>query len=127
MLVDQSTKQAALARLGDGRLRPLLPGVGLQRTVNPRAGLVPIATGRALVVWVIAVGALIAAIMLVGLIPLSVRIGLGLVIGGATSNLADRILRAGVIDFIVIGRWPTFNVADAALVAGVTLIIIAFL
>lgn len=49
----------------------------------------------------------------------------GVVMGGAAGNLCDRIFRAGdgflggkVVDFVYVGWWPTFNVADAAIVVG---------
>jgi signal peptidase II len=45
--------------------------------------------------------------------------GLVLALGGATSNLLDRIGRGAVIDFIDLGWWPPFNVADMAIVTGV--------
>lgn len=48
---------------------------------------------------------------------------LGLVAGGAIGNVVDRILFARVTDFVVWHykkhEWPAFNIADAALVAGV--------
>ncbi len=47
--------------------------------------------------------------------------GLGLVIGGALGNLADRIFRShhgAVVDFIALHFWPTFNVADSCIVIG---------
>ena len=50
-------------------------------------------------------------------------IGLGLVLGGALGNLADRALRGPglsghVVDFIDLHWWPVFNVADSAIVIG---------
>jgi signal peptidase II len=39
--------------------------------------------------------------------------------GGATGNLVDRLARGAVIDFIDLGWWPAFNLADVAIVAGV--------
>jgi|WetSurMetagenome_2_1015567.scaffolds.fasta_scaffold00538_7 signal peptidase II len=47
----------------------------------------------------------------------------GLIMGGAVGNLVDRLLHSGfVVDFIDMGtagwRWPTYNVADAAIVVG---------
>ena len=56
-------------------------------------------------------------------------VALGLVLGGATGNLVDRVfrdpgfLRGGVVDFLSVfapdGRvWPVFNVADSAIVCG---------
>jgi signal peptidase II len=63
-------------------------------------------------------------------------IAIGLIIGGALGNLHDRFVRTlvlggeevyGVVDFILVyylpgKRWPTFNVADIALVLGVGLL-----
>jgi signal peptidase II len=49
---------------------------------------------------------------------------LGLLLGGATGNLTDRLLRAPgifrgeVVDWIQIPHWPVFNVADSAIVCG---------
>ncbi len=50
-------------------------------------------------------------------------VGLGLVLGGALGNLADRALRGPalsghVVDFIDLHWWPVFNVADSAIVIG---------
>ena len=57
---------------------------------------------------------------------------LGLLIGGAVGNLIDRIRFNEVIDFIDLhwkdAHWPTFNVADSAIVIGIGLVLIdAFL
>jgi signal peptidase II len=47
------------------------------------------------------------------------RIGIGLVLGGAIGNLIDRLCFGGVTDFISVGWWPAFNIADSAIVVGV--------
>jgi signal peptidase II len=53
-------------------------------------------------------------------------VALGLVAGGAVGNLYDRIVYGQVTDFVVWKwhdkEWPTFNVADVALVVGVLLL-----
>lgn len=55
------------------------------------------------------------------------RVSLGLQLGGALGNLVDRVRFGHVIDFIAVGlgglRWPTFNVADMAIVLGVVLLV----
>ena len=51
-------------------------------------------------------------------------IALGLVIGGGTSNLIDRFVRKGVIDFIKLFKIPNFNIADICVVIGWILIIV---
>lgn len=55
--------------------------------------------------------------------------GLPLVLGGALGNLVDRVRYGYVVDFIDVHvtptfRWPTFNIADIAIVAGVALMAI---
>jgi signal peptidase II len=47
------------------------------------------------------------------------RTALGLVLGGTIGNLIDRLCFGGVTDFISIGWWPAFNIADSAIVVGV--------
>jgi len=47
------------------------------------------------------------------------RLALGLVLGGTIGNLIDRLRFGGVTDFISIGIWPAFNIADSAVVVGV--------
>lgn len=49
--------------------------------------------------------------------------GSSLVIGGGFSNIFDRIIRGGVIDFIDIKVWPVFNLADIFICLGVILLI----
>lgn len=55
----------------------------------------------------------------------------GIIAGGAAGNLIDRIFRAedgplsgAVVDFVDVGWWPVFNVADAAIVVGVIAVIL---
>jgi signal peptidase II len=69
------------------------------------------------------------------------RIGLGLILGGAVGNLIDRVVRGEVIDFLDVyvsseglanwliktlgtAHWPTFNIADSAIVVGAGLLIL---
>jgi signal peptidase II len=47
-----------------------------------------------------------------------------LLIGGAVGNLADRVRDGAVTDFIDLPLWPTFNLADVAIVVGVILLLI---
>ncbi len=52
------------------------------------------------------------------------RLALGLQLGGAIGNLIDRLTVGHVTDFIAIGEFPVFNVADAAITMGVVVLII---
>jgi len=49
------------------------------------------------------------------------RSAVGLILGGTVGNLIDRLRFDGVTDFISIGIWPAFNLADSAIVVGVIL------
>ena len=53
---------------------------------------------------------------------------LGLILGGAIGNLADRINHGYVVDFIDVyyrdWHWPAFNLADSAITCGVILLLI---
>jgi signal peptidase II len=51
-----------------------------------------------------------------------VRLSLGLQLGGAVGNLLDRLRSGYVVDFIDIGFWPIFNLADLAIVVGVAVL-----
>jgi signal peptidase II len=57
-------------------------------------------------------------------------VGLSLVLGGALGNLVDRLFRSpgflkgAVVDFVHVGRFPTFNVADSAITIGAALIVV---
>lgn len=61
----------------------------------------------------------------------STGIGLALILGGALGNLWDRLLNGRVVDFLLfyIGQyqWPAFNVADSAIVAGASLLVLEIL
>ena len=51
----------------------------------------------------------------------------GLIAGGALGNLIDRYFYGFVIDFIDLGWWPVFNLADSAIVCGGVLLLILVL
>jgi signal peptidase II len=52
-----------------------------------------------------------------------IRLSLGLQLGGALGNMIDRLrFEEGVIDFVDIGFWPIFNVADVSIVTGVIIL-----
>ena len=52
-------------------------------------------------------------------------LNVGLLLGGAFGNLIDRLVAEKVTDFIDVGPWPIFNVADSAIVVGITLLIVS--
>lgn len=75
--------------------------------------------------------AFVAVIVVVGIIAFYrylpprqglLRLSLGLQLGGALGNLLDRIRVGSVVDFIDFKIWPVFNLADMAIVSGVSIL-----
>ncbi|MSO44525.1 MAG: signal peptidase II [Thermoleophilia bacterium] len=126
-VVDQIVKVIIRTQVGPGAVIPLVPGVDIVHTVNTGIAfsLFSGSTGVISVLTLVAVA--IVAVALVGfggqhrLVP----IGGGLLLGGSVGNLIDRVTREGVTDFIAIGAWPPFNVADIAVTAGALLLVVA--
>jgi signal peptidase II len=52
------------------------------------------------------------------------RLAMGLQLGGAAGNLIDRLIRQKVIDFIAVGDFPVFNIADASISIGVAVLLL---
>ena len=117
-------------------LHPIYPSVvtvipgffELRYSENPGSafGLFRGVPGARYLLFVVGVAALfIVANILRKARPEAGRLGveLGLLAGGALGNVIDRILYGRVTDFVVwrvgLHEWPTFNIADAALVVGV--------
>ncbi len=48
----------------------------------------------------------------------------GLVVGGATANVIDRLIGGSVIDMLDLGWWPAFNAADVFIVLGVATLLL---
>ena len=109
--------------------------------IRPFAGLNIIATSNTGVAFSIAQGAAPWILISIGLALSSLllawlartrqavhALGLGLAIGGALSNVVDRVRLGAVRDFIDVywgdRHWPAFNLADAAILTGLTLVIL---
>lgn len=74
----------------------------------------------------VAIALLIAVLYFYPKIPhkcFLLRLGIGLLTGGAIGNVIDRIHTGYVIDFFDFRIWPVFNIADIAIVSGVGMII----
>jgi signal peptidase II len=96
---------------------------------NPGAAF-SMATGMTWLLTLVAVGVVIGVIKIGRtLSSLWWALGLGLVLGGALGNLIDRIFRSPgplqghVVDFVSVGWWPVFNVADSSIVCGAILLV----
>jgi signal peptidase II len=121
--VDQVTKALARDRLTDGDTDIAGP-IRLHLTHNEGVafGLFGGNAGTIVAVTLLAVVA-IAAWLWWADPTTAPAVGGALVAGGAAGNLIDRLRLDAVTDFIDVGPWPTFNVADSAIVVGVALIV----
>jgi signal peptidase II len=55
-----------------------------------------------------------------------IRIALGMQLGGAIGNLIDRVRLGEVTDFVDVGRFPTFNVADSSITVSIVAVLLFF-
>ena len=76
----------------------------------------------------VSVAALAALAMYAASLPVDqwlARSGLALILGGAAGNLIDRLTQAGrVTDFISVGTFPVFNIADASISTGTAILLL---
>jgi signal peptidase II len=71
------------------------------------------------IVGIIVVAVILASYRYLPVASGSLNLALGLQLGGAIGNLIDRVRFGSVVDFIDIGPWPVFNLADSGIVIGV--------
>ena len=135
VLLDLVTKIVMVSWLADGDRVPLIGDlVSFTLIRNPGAAF-SFATGMT---WVLT---LVAVAVVIGIVRFARRLrsrgwalALGLVLGGALGNLIDRFfrgpgpLRGHVVDYVSVGWFPVFNVADSAItVGGALLVLLALL
>lgn len=127
VVVDQAAKAAAEKHLTPGEHVDVIGSSGLTLSHNSGVAFglaagggtsLVVLTGLALIV----VGYLFAR----GPNRPGMWVAAGLLAGGALGNLADRIRADAVTDYIAIGSWPNFNLADVAVTAGVVLLALSY-
>lgn len=136
LLLDQAAKLWALhtGALAPGQYVPLLgdAGFGLSATLVLNPGIffgTLLPAGGWPQVMVLALVVLVPVVLLLRMLGsrrLLLNIGRGAVVGGAASNLADRLRLGAVVDYLVIRRGDVglaFNLADIAVVGGALLMI----
>jgi signal peptidase II len=136
LAADVATKVAAVALLEGERPVRLLGGAVYLVLFRNSGAAFSMATG---LTWLLSI---IAILVVVTIIRLASRLrhpgwalGLGLVLGGASGNLGDRLFRAPgplrghVVDFVSVfapdgSFFPVFNVADSSIVVGGILLVL---
>jgi signal peptidase II len=117
LVADRATKEIALRKPGFGR-----HGHGLVCVTFTERPLLARGTSlRALLIlWFAAVACAVGALLFAPVLQQNVFVAAGVAaaLAGASGNLVDRVIHGAVVDFIALGRWPVFNLADVAIVAG---------
>jgi signal peptidase II len=130
VVLDQLTKHWAVNELADGRTVELVWTLRFNLAFNSgmafsqAEGIGPVIGAVALVVVVVLLVSLRRQESLLS------AVAVGLIVGGASGNLIDRLvrgegwLRGSVVDFIDLQWWPIFNIADIGITVGGALLIV---
>jgi signal peptidase II len=130
LVLDIVTKVLAVKLLIPGQPVPIIGDTVTWTLVRNSGAAFSMATGYTWMLTLIATG-VVVGIFWMGrrLVSPWWAIGLGMILGGATGNLVDRFFRSPgplqghVVDFLSVGWWPVFNVADPSVVGGAILLV----
>lgn len=130
VVADQLTKQWVLNVLSDGKVVKLFWTLQFNLVFNSGMAFSQ-GQGVGRIIGVLAIFVVIGLLMsLRDAKLLATVIGTGLLVGGATGNILDRLFRGGgwmggsVVDFIDLQWFPVFNVADSAVTVGAGFLIL---
>jgi signal peptidase II len=127
LAADQALKAAVLSggagttvvAIGPARLRPVLAGPTFAGRLRASP---PVLAGA----WIAGLVAVLAAGPAAGALDGGLaRVAAGAAFGGAAGNLVDLVVRRAIVDYVEVGRWPAFNLADVAIVSGVGVALLA--
>lgn len=131
LALDIVTKVLAVRLLVPGQPVSIIGDTVTWTLVRNSGAAFSMATGYTWVLTLIATGVVIGIIWMGRrLVSPWWALGLGMILGGALGNLVDRFfrspgpLRGHVVDFLSVGWWPVFNVADPAVVGGAILLVV---
>ena len=122
--LDQISKALVRAHVAPGSRGGIIPGVDLVNTRNTGVAFSLFQdSGAVLVVFTVVAMVAVLVFFLSRPDRPGVWLPAGLLLGGATGNLIDRVRDGGVTDFIDLPRWPAFNLADIAITVGVAVLL----
>jgi signal peptidase II len=129
VVIDQLTKSLLVSTIGPDRKGSRVDVVdgwlAIEYTENRGAafgvlsGLAPILTAASIAILT----GLLLHYVRQARHPLWYTLAIGGIAGGALGNLVDRVRLGHVVDFVSVGPWPNFNVADSAITVGVLILI----
>ncbi|MDX6377517.1 MAG: signal peptidase [Gaiellaceae bacterium] len=126
VVADQLTKSLATRSLDRGEIVELLPFFDLRRIKNTGIAFGQFTEQQSIVMalTVAAIAWMFVFFARSGARSVFFPPAVGLLAGGACSNLVDRVRDGGVTDFLHIHGWPIFNLADSFIVLGVGLLML---
>jgi signal peptidase II len=126
---DQATKRLVAERLALGEEVEVAGPLSIHHVQNTGIafGLFPTATTLVIALTGVAVAWMLVFFARSGARHPVLPVGLGLVVGGSVSNLVDRLRLGHVTDFLDVGAWPAFNLADTFIVCGVAILLAVLL
>ncbi len=136
IVVDQLSKSWAVSALSDGEPIALIGPLEFRLAFNSGMAFSQ-GEGKGLLISAVGLGIVAFLVWTARSVPATwMRVVMGVVAGGAIGNIVDRAVRSSyeaapgimkgkVVDFIYTGFWPTFNVADSAIVVGGIVLAIA--
>jgi signal peptidase II len=125
LAVDQLTKFVVTQNLGLGQSWPAEGFFRFTYGLNTGTafGLLPNQTTLLIIASFVAIGFLVYFYRSHAMPSRLLRLAIGLQLGGAFGNLIDRLRSGAVVDFIDVGPWPIFNIADSSIVVGMAILI----
>ncbi len=130
ILLDQASKMAIMANFKPGQSKAVIGEFFALTYVTNKGGAFGLFSGHPWFFVTLAALLVVAGIAFIPKIwkmPGITKLSFGLLVGGTVGNLIDRLRFGSVVDFLDFKIWPTFNVADIAICAGVILLVIQLL
>ncbi len=125
-IVDQLVKHLVVSTMHLGQSVPVIKEIfHITYVLNPGAAFGMLEHQR----WIFILSACVVVLVTCSFYrqiqreSIFIRLGAGLLLGGAAGNLLDRIQSGLVVDFLDFRIWPVFNIADIAICAGAGLLI----
>ncbi len=133
VMLDQVSKNWIVATLGPETMTRFIPLLGddIRLAYSHNTGIAfSLFQGKSDLLTIVALVIITGAIYLyVTQLPNRrrlVQIAMGFILGGALGNVIDRIRLGYVIDFIQVGWFPIFNLADSAITVGAALLMLQY-
>ncbi len=126
LLVDQLSKYLVHLKLVPGESIPIIKGVfhiSLIHNTGCAFGMFQHQAAILMILSILTIAMILIFYRQAAGLECILQVGVGLLLGGASGNLVDRLRSGYVIDFLDFKVWPVFNLADSAVTIGVVLIL----